>query len=97
MLAGLRTLETLPHVGDVRGKGFLCGVELVEDKGTKKAFDASRNVGGRLLKECQARGLVSRVRGEIFCLAPPFVTTDEQIDRIVSILGDSIVAATGAA
>ena len=97
LLAGLRTLETLPHVGDVRGKGFLCGVELVEDKRTKKAFDPSRNVGGRLLKECQTRGLVSRVRGEIFCLAPPFVTTDEQIDRIVSILGDSIVAATGTA
>ena len=94
LLDGLRQLETLPHVGNVRGMGLLCGVELVEDKHTRKAFDPARNVGGRLLKECQARGLVSRVRGDIFCLAPPFVTTDEQLDRIVSILGEAIAAAT---
>jgi putrescine aminotransferase len=89
LLKGLRQLETLDHVGDVRGLGLLAGVELVEDKATKRPFDPAQKMGERLLRECAKRGLVSRTRGDIYLLAPPFVVTDEQIDRIVNIVGDS--------
>jgi adenosylmethionine-8-amino-7-oxononanoate aminotransferase len=95
LLDGLKQLAVLNHVGDVRGLGLMCGVELVEDKATKKPFDPSRKMGDKLVKACYARGLVSRVRGDIYCLAPPFVVTNEQIDRMVSILGDAIREVTG--
>jgi adenosylmethionine-8-amino-7-oxononanoate aminotransferase len=94
--ARLAELCSLEHVGDVRGLGLMAGIELVEDKMTKQPFDQSRKMGERVLRECGARGLVSRVRGDIVCIAPAFVVTDEQIDRIVNILGEAIPAATSA-
>ena len=92
LLEGVKQLLSLNFVGDVRGKGMLVGLELVEDKATKKAFDPSKKMGERLHKECCKRGLYSRIRGDIYLLAPPFVTTDEQLDRIVNILGESVKA-----
>src|SRR5262245_43685004 len=73
LLAGLRELATLPHVGEVRGIGLMAGIEFVEDKSSKKAFAPSLKIGERVYKECVARGLFSRIRGDIFMLAPPFV------------------------
>lgn len=90
LLAGLRELASLPCVGDVRGIGLMCAVEFVEDKATRKAYDPGRKFGERVNKACTRRGLVSRVRGDIYCLAPPFVTTNDQIDQMVNILGDAI-------
>jgi adenosylmethionine-8-amino-7-oxononanoate aminotransferase len=95
LLNGLRGLASLPNVGDVRGLGLMCAVEFVEDKATKKPFDASQKIGERVLKECYKHGLVSRIRGDIYCVAPAFVVTDEQIDTIVNVLGQSIKAVMG--
>ncbi len=93
LLNGLKQLSTLDHVGDVRGDGLLAGLEFVEDKATKKAFPANLKIGERVYKECLKRGLISRIRGDIYMLAPPFVVTDEQVDRIINILGEAIPAA----
>jgi len=92
LLAGIRQLSELNYVGNVRGMGLLVGLELVEDKATKKPFDPSRKMGDRLHKECVKRGLYSRIRGDIFLMAPPYVTTETQIDRMVNIVGESIRA-----
>jgi len=90
LLNGLMQLSRLDHVGDVRGSGLMAAVEFVEDKATKKAFNPAQKVGERVHKECVRRGLFSRIRGDMYLLAPPFVTTEEQIDRIVNIVGESI-------
>ena len=95
LLEGLRGLSDHPHVGDVRGMGLMAAVELVEDKATKKEFDPALAIGGKVHEESQKRGLFSRLRGDCFLLAPPFVTTEEQIDRCVTIVGDSIEAVFG--
>jgi adenosylmethionine-8-amino-7-oxononanoate aminotransferase len=93
LLDGLQQLASLPHVGDVRGIGLLAGIEFVEDKATKKGFPPAMKVGERIYQEGVRRGLLSRFRGDIYVLAPPFVSTDQQIDRIVNILGEAIPAA----
>jgi adenosylmethionine-8-amino-7-oxononanoate aminotransferase len=96
LLDGLRSaLSSHPHVGDVRGLGLMCGVEIVKDKATKEEFPAADKVGFRVHEETQKRGLFSRHRGDVFVLAPPLVTTDAEIDRIVQILGESIPAVLG--
>ncbi len=96
MLAGLRAaLASHPHVGDIRGKGLMCAVEFVKDKSTKAEFEPGENVGAKLNSETQKRGLFSRLRGDVFCLAPPFVTTREQLDSIVEILADSTEVVLG--
>jgi adenosylmethionine-8-amino-7-oxononanoate aminotransferase len=99
LLAGLETLRELPAVGDVRGLGLMCGVEFVENKATKAP---AIGLGGKVAKEAMARGLFTRIRGggadpaigDTLCLAPPLSTPVETIDRIVSIVRDSIVAAS---
>jgi adenosylmethionine-8-amino-7-oxononanoate aminotransferase len=90
LLAGLKQLAAQENVGDVRGLGLMCGVELVEDKATKKQFAPERKVGVRLYQECCKRGLVSRIKDDIYMLAPAFVISDADLDRCVNILGEAI-------
>ncbi len=77
-------LASHPHVGDVRGKGLMCAVEIVQDKVTKAEFPAADQMGSKVHAAAQKRGLFSRLRGEsVFCLAPPVVTPYAILDRIV--------------
>ncbi len=88
--AGLRTLMDEDGVGNVRGKGFIGGVQIVEDKEKMKPFAVELNVGPRLVATAKDKGLISRNLGDNYLLAPPLVTTPEQVDQIVEILRDSI-------
>ena len=96
---GLQTLRSLPAVGEVRGLGMLAAVELVEDQRTRKP---ALGLGGRVVAEAMKRGLILRQRGgnsgpppsgDSLCLAPPLMTPEATLDRIVEIVGESIVAA----
>ena len=99
LLAGLETLRDLPAVGDVRGLGLMCGVELVKDRSTKAP---ALGLGGKITREALAQGLLLRVRGggadpaigDTICLAPPLMTPVELIDRIPGIIRHAIQAAT---
>ena len=73
----------------------MCAVELVKDRATKAEFPASDKIGARINAEAKRRGLFSRNRGDIYMLAPPFVTTTEQIDRIADLLTDSVRSVLG--
>jgi len=98
LLKGLETLRDLPAVGDVRGFGLMCGVELVTDKTAKTP---ALGLGARVLQEARARGLLARLRvgaadppvGDTICLAPPLMTPPETIDKIVDILRTAIATA----
>ena len=96
LLAGLNTLEDIPCVGEVRGLGLMCAVELTADRASKKPFEPGLNVGGRVIREGKLRGVILRNRGDVIMMAPPYVTTEEQIDTIVSVLRESLIAATAA-
>jgi putrescine---pyruvate transaminase len=100
LLDGLEELRDLAVVGDVRGLGMMCGVELVSDRDTKAP---ALGVGARFVREALARGLLPRIRagsadppiGDTICLAPPLSTPTAVLDRIPEILRDALVAATG--
>ena len=84
-----------PHVGEIRGQGLMCAVEFVKDRDTKMPFAPEEQVGARIHAETQARALFSRVRGDVFVLAPPFVTPDDTLDRIAGILASATKAVLG--
>lgn len=93
-----RALRDLPAVGDVRGLGLMCGIELVADKNTKAP---AVGVGAKVVAEARRRGLITRIRagqagehpiGDTICLAPPLIVTDSQVDRMIDILRESITA-----
>ena len=73
----------------------MCAVELVQDKATKAAFPADQKVGLQVNRQTMERGLFSRIKGDIYLLAPPIVITNEQLDRAVGILADSVEAVLG--
>ncbi len=58
-------------------------------------FDAAKGIGAKINAQTMARGMFSRVRGDVYCLAPPIVTTDATIDRIVEIVAESTKAVLG--
>ena len=96
LLEGLdKALSGHPHVGDVRGLGLMCAVEIVADKATKVEFPASDKTGPRVHAETEKRGLFSRLRGDVYVLAPPVVITDAEIDRTVEVLSESVTAVLG--
>ncbi len=90
LLEKLRPLASLDGVGDVRGLGLLAAVEVVADKATKQLHPPEVQVSQRLSEALLERGLYTRVLADTICLAPPFISSDEQIDRIVDIIGDAI-------
>ncbi|EXG79445.1 diaminobutyrate--2-oxoglutarate transaminase family protein [Cryptosporangium arvum] len=99
--AQLRTgLEALAHpaIGDVRGRGLMLGVELVEPDaepdhlGTRPAASA---LAGRVRTECLRRGLLVELGGRhdaVLRLLPPLVITEEQADSVLERLADALSA-----
>jgi adenosylmethionine-8-amino-7-oxononanoate aminotransferase len=79
-------------VGDVRGRGFLIGVELVADRATRAPFPAERalaeSIGQCAFEDgliCYAAGgNVDGTQGDIVLLAPPFNASDAELEEIIS-------------
>jgi adenosylmethionine-8-amino-7-oxononanoate aminotransferase len=96
LLRGLRTLESVDGIGNVRGQGLMAAVEVVRDKTTKQQFPPEAGLTQKLTDALLERGLYTRVVMDCICLAPPLVTTDADIDRIVNIVGETIPAVLAA-
>ena len=86
------------YVGDVRGRGYMIGIEIVEDKATKKPFSSELSVYSRLAKQTLANGLicfpmggcVDGVSGDHVLLAPPYNASDKELDEIIDIFCTSL-------
>lgn len=90
-----------PHIGDIRGRGLFRGLELVEDRDSKKPFDPALGLNKRIKAAAFEAGLicypmggtVDGQQGDHVLLAPPFIMTTSQIDEVVSKLSVAIAAA----
>ena len=98
--SGLESLKDISIVGDVRGTGYFWGIELVKDQGTKETWsgdDAEELLRGYVSPEMFRRGLICRSddRGDpVVQLAPPLISTRDDIDLMVSILRDVFTGAS---
>jgi adenosylmethionine-8-amino-7-oxononanoate aminotransferase len=89
MLDRLNGLRDHAIVGDVRGIGLMCAVELVKDKTTKESFTTVPG-GTKMLKEALVEhGMITRAAGNVF-LAPPLTVTKQEVDEMVDIVEASI-------
>lgn len=84
-----RLLE-LDYVGEVRGVGLICGIEMVSDKNTKSLFEPIGSAGKIIAKICQNNGLIVRAIGDVIALCPPLIISLEEIDELFDILEKSI-------
>jgi len=86
-----------PNVGEVRGEGMLCAVELVRDRDTRTFFDAGEGVGARVAGAMLKRGVIARAmpQGDILGYAPPFCLTEAEADRIARTTADALKEVLG--
>ena len=80
------------HVGEVRGEGLLCAVELVEERDPRKYFEPTRGVAAAVNAAMLRRGIISRAmpQGDILGFAPPFCLTEDEAGEIADKLKASI-------
>jgi len=87
-----------PYVGDIRGRGFFWGIELVQDRESKVPFDPTLQLHARIKKTALSNGLLSYPmggtvdgrKGDHILLAPPFITTQNELHEIASRLRTAI-------
>ncbi|WOI56585.1 aminotransferase [Palleronia sp. LCG004] len=91
-LAQLEKLRDLPIVGDVRGMGLMACVECVVRKVGAEPGEEDMAVAVRVDQHAQDRGLILRPFESLCIMSPPLIVTKEDIDRIVTILRDSLIA-----
>jgi 4-aminobutyrate aminotransferase-like enzyme len=93
LLDGLEELkEKHQIIGDVRGLGLLCGLDIVKDRQTKQPFPAEAGLAARLTQGFSDNGVLLR-GGDGMNIAPPLCVTSGEIDDIVSVF-DKVIAQT---
>ena len=88
-----RQLDPLPQVGDVRGLGLMAAVELVDPNASGSAYyDNAVPLAGRVIARCVQNGMVPRRLNNTICMAPPLISTEQQLGRLVAVLAEAIQA-----
>jgi 4-aminobutyrate--pyruvate transaminase len=89
---GLKTFESHPLVGEVRGVGLIAAVELVIDKAAKKGLEMPGKLGGLANGELQAAGVISRNMGDALAFCPPLIITENEVDDLLARFGRALNA-----
>ena len=98
MLRRLKELQRHAIVGEVRGKGLLLGIELVQNRATKEPFPTSLSVDKRTreillekgLSVSTSTGAVDGIKGDSLQLSPPLIITRDQIDQVIRIIDEGL-------
>jgi len=90
-------LGTHAHVGEIRGEGMLCAVELVKDRDDRIYFDAAEKVAPRIVARMLELGVIARAmpQGDIIGFAPPFCLTRSEADHVVGVTHRAITDILG--
>ncbi|MBW1759671.1 MAG: adenosylmethionine--8-amino-7-oxononanoate transaminase [Deltaproteobacteria bacterium] len=86
----LKAFIALPHVGEVRQRGIMVGIELVADKNSKAPFLSKDKIGHRVIVEARKHGLIIRPLGNVIILMPPLAVSMEEISKLCEITYESI-------
>ncbi len=86
LLDGLKEMkDKYRMIGDVRGLGLFCALEIVADRETKEYFPAEANLADRMTQGFAENGLLLR-GGDRVNVAPPLCITSGEVDDVVSIM-----------
>ncbi len=90
----LKKISDLPHVGDVRNKGLMAGVELVRDKNTKKPYGWEEKIGWKVAYKARDNGVLIRPLGNVIVIMPPLSIGIENLQQLLKVIKDAIAAVT---
>jgi adenosylmethionine-8-amino-7-oxononanoate aminotransferase len=88
----LESLRPLKHVGDIRQKGFMVGIELAADKETRRPFDPRRRIGAEVCQNIRRHGVILRPLGDVVVIMPPLAMELDDLRTIVRAAHQEIAA-----
>ncbi|HKA34701.1 MAG TPA: aminotransferase class III-fold pyridoxal phosphate-dependent enzyme, partial [Candidatus Binatia bacterium] len=95
-LRGRLTKEfpALDHISDIRQWGFMVGIELAEDKQSRRSYPVEKRIGHKVILEARRRGVVIRPLGDVVILMPPLTIGDDEMKTLLDVVYASIKAVT---
>ncbi len=90
----LEVFQDLDHVGDIRQKGMMVGIELMSDKGSKTPYPPEHRVGHKVCMEARNHHVIIRPLGDVLILMPPLSVTVEEIQALTKGIYQSILTVT---
>ncbi|WP_435006651.1 adenosylmethionine--8-amino-7-oxononanoate transaminase [Tundrisphaera lichenicola] len=91
----LAEVASLPHVGDVRQKGLIAGIELVANTTTRSPFPWDHQVGSKVCRRARELGLLLRPLGDVIVVMPPLAIELDEIDSLIDAVSESIIHVVG--
>ena len=88
-LAGMR------HVGEIRQRGLMCGIELVEDRETRRPFPTAARIGAKVCRAARYQGLVIRPLDDTIVVMPALAMQPDQVRFLVDVLAKCITEVAG--
>ena len=83
-----------PHVGQVRRKGIMCGIELVRDRATKDRYPPAERRGHQVTLAARERGVIVRPLGDVVVLMPAPAMPGDLVHQLCDVVGEAIQEAT---
>ena len=91
----LERFKELKHVGDIRQKGFMVGIELVKDKQTKEPYPWEERIGIQVCQKVREYGVILRPLGNVIVLIPPLSITKEELKQLIDAAYKAIEVVAG--
>lgn len=87
---GLERFADYPYVGDIRQWGMVSAVEIVRDKRSKESFSYEAQIGKKIYQAGLKRGVLLRPMWNCMYFMPPYIITEEEIEKLLQIAYDSM-------
>lgn len=92
--AGLGRFYGLEHIGDIRRRGMMVGIELVKDKVKKTPYDWEEKMGVKVIMDIKKSGIILRPLGNVIVLMPPLSINTEELEGLLDNTYNSIERVT---
>ncbi len=90
----LKEFLEVPCVGSIRQIGLMAGIEIFEDAEKKRHYPLARNISHKIIQRARERGVLLRPLGPVLVLMPPLSITEPELDKLCTVLYESITEET---
>jgi adenosylmethionine-8-amino-7-oxononanoate aminotransferase len=91
---GLSKIGELSIVGDIRQRGYMIGIELVKNRGTKEPFPLKEKIAWKVCNKARDKGLLIRPLGNVIVLMPTLNMSGKELKSLLRITAEAISEVT---
>ncbi|MBI5055855.1 MAG: adenosylmethionine--8-amino-7-oxononanoate transaminase [Nitrospirae bacterium] len=91
----LEKMNSFSHVGEIRQRGFMVGIELVKNKKTKEPYPLEEKTGWKVCCRAKEKGLLIRPLGSVVVLMPPLSISHQELKNLVRLTAEAVKEVTG--